>query len=38
MESRNPDSPKEKRKFDVVAHALSFLVLDEILYRTAQEG
>ena len=38
MESRNLDSPKEKRKFDVKAHSLSFLMLDEILYWTAQEG
>ena len=36
MESCNLDSPKEKRKFDVKAHFLSFLMLDEILYWTAQ--
>ena len=38
METRNLDSPKEKRKFDVKAHFLSFLVLVEILSWTAQEG
>ena len=38
MESCNLDSPKEKGKFDVKAHFLSFLMLDEILYWTAQEG
>ena len=38
MESRNLDSPKEKRKFDVKAHSLSFVILDEILYWTAQEA
>ena len=38
MGSRNLDSPKEKRKFDVKAHPLSFLMLDEILNWTAQEG
>ena len=32
MESRSLDSPKEKWKFDVKAHSLSFLMLDEILY------
>ena len=37
MESRNLDSPKEKRKFDVKAHSLSFHMLDEILYWTEQE-
>ena len=37
MESRNLDSPKEKRKFDVKAHSLT-LMFDEILYWTAQEG
>ena len=38
MESRNLDSPKEKRKFDVKAHSLSFLMLAEILYWRAQKG
>ena len=38
MESRNLDSPKEKRKFEVIAQSLSCLMLDEILYWTAQEG
>ena len=38
MEFRNLDSQKEKRKFDVKTHSLSFLMLDEILYWTAQEG
>ena len=37
-ESRNLDSTKEKRKHDVKAHSLSFLMLDEILCWTAQEG
>ena len=36
MESRNLDSLKKKRK--LMSKHIVFLILDEILYWTAQEG
>ena len=36
MESRNLDSPKEKWKFDVKAHSLSFVMLDDSIGRVTR--
>ena len=36
MESRNVDSPKEKRKFDVRAHSLSFVMLADSTGRVTR--